>query len=475
MQKIIKRDGRVVPFDVEKITEAIWKAAKAVGGQDQSMAKEASQEIITSLEKTFEKSHYPTVEQIQDLVEKILIEKGHAKTAKAYILYRHKRTEERRLQEKLIGSPTKIPLSLEGLETFEKEFHETPEDLFKKTAHALSKNKKEEDLFYNLLANLEFLPHPHILKNINPENPTCLFHEFIIPTEEKTLFENLEQAAQLIKTGASLSINLNETNKPASLLKLFQNAAELNGQNQKHLALISKNHPELLDVLTLKQDEKSHFKVLQTDETLLFPESRLPGKIYEPIALGWINLKAVKIENLTKVADKAALFLTRIFEKSTYPSAIIQEKSESKQISLGLMGLAEVLYNEGIGYNSYGAGVFLQNILGKLEKIPENFTSNPLIANLFDTTNGIEPFSKQSHLEKIAIKHGFYSPKLMTAIEKAGSFKPFDKEIPSNIREIIFTNKDIVSKEPCPLIEVQREHRPLQEKSLRKAKKWVTK
>jgi len=459
-----------MPFAAAQITEAIWKAAQAVGGEDQGMAQTVTKEVIETLEQTFEKSHYPTVEQVQDLVEKILIEKGHAKTAKAYILYRHKRTEKRRLQEKLIGSPTKIPLSLEGLKAFEKEFHETPEEIFQKTAHSLSNNKKEETIFYNLLANLEFLPHPHILKNANKEKLSFLFHEFIIPTNE-ILFEHLKNADLLLQNNCSISINLDQTDKPASLLKLFQSTSELSSKlNQKqsqHLATISPNHPSLLDVLTLKNDEKNHFEILQTeDEPNVLPKSHLKAEAYEPIALGWINLTVVAPEKISEIANKAALFLNRVFEKSTYPLSLIQEKAKNKRCSLGIMGLAEVLYTQNIDYISYEAGVFLQNIQGKISKIETNLTSNALIANLFDTTDGTEPFSKQSHLEKIAIKQGFHSPKLMTAILKAGSLKPFDKEIPENIRKLVFTAQDLNS--------LPRQHRPLQEKDLRKVEKWVT-
>ena len=88
IRKIMKRDGKVVDFNPIKITNAIWKAAQAVGGKDYKKSAELTDKIIEHIEKELKKGEIPTVEQVQDTVEKTLIEEGHAKTAKAYILYR---------------------------------------------------------------------------------------------------------------------------------------------------------------------------------------------------------------------------------------------------------------------------------------------------------------------------------------------------------------------------------------------------
>ncbi len=98
---IIKRDGRKVPFNMEKIANAIFKAAQSCGGTDFNVAMDTAAEVC----KTYEEENpgkVPTVEEIQDLVEKTLIEKGHAKTAKAYILYRYERTRSREMKTNLM-------------------------------------------------------------------------------------------------------------------------------------------------------------------------------------------------------------------------------------------------------------------------------------------------------------------------------------------------------------------------------------
>ena len=93
--KIKKRDGTIVPFDQEKITNAIFKAAQAVGGTDRTESEKLSAKVIELVKEKF-KDSIPTVEDVQDLVEKVLIEESHAKTAKEYILYReqHKKIRE---------------------------------------------------------------------------------------------------------------------------------------------------------------------------------------------------------------------------------------------------------------------------------------------------------------------------------------------------------------------------------------------
>lgn len=87
---IRKRDGSIEKFSREKITWAIFKAAQAVGGNDWSIAEKLTEQAIDIARLKY-KDDIVDVEDIQDIVEKVLIENGHAKTSKAYILYREKR------------------------------------------------------------------------------------------------------------------------------------------------------------------------------------------------------------------------------------------------------------------------------------------------------------------------------------------------------------------------------------------------
>jgi uridine kinase len=92
---VVKRTGAVVPFKKERITNAIYRAAVAVGGRDRAIAEGLADQVVAMLEEITPPDHIPTIEEIQDVVEKVLIENGHAKTAKAYILYRDERARQR--------------------------------------------------------------------------------------------------------------------------------------------------------------------------------------------------------------------------------------------------------------------------------------------------------------------------------------------------------------------------------------------
>jgi ribonucleoside-triphosphate reductase len=97
IRKIKKRDGKIDDFNPIRITNALWKAAQAVGGKDHRRASQITEKVLEKLEKELKPSEIPTVEQVQDLVEKVLIEEGHAKTAKAYILYRKQHKDIREI------------------------------------------------------------------------------------------------------------------------------------------------------------------------------------------------------------------------------------------------------------------------------------------------------------------------------------------------------------------------------------------
>ncbi|MEM1556676.1 MAG: ATP cone domain-containing protein, partial [Candidatus Bathyarchaeia archaeon] len=98
---IRKRDGRIVPFDPDKIKNAIHKAIQAVRGEDGELAAKLSAQVVAIVEERF-KDRIPSVEDVQDIVEQVLIKNGHDAVAKAYILYRHQRAELRE-KKKLLG------------------------------------------------------------------------------------------------------------------------------------------------------------------------------------------------------------------------------------------------------------------------------------------------------------------------------------------------------------------------------------
>lgn len=96
--KIIKRDGRVELFDPKRPGECIWKAAEAVGGRDREKAMRLGEEVVRIVNERFDDEHPPTVEDVQDIIEEVLIKHGHDRVALAYHDYRRRHEELRRLR-----------------------------------------------------------------------------------------------------------------------------------------------------------------------------------------------------------------------------------------------------------------------------------------------------------------------------------------------------------------------------------------
>jgi ribonucleoside-diphosphate reductase alpha chain len=100
-----KRDGRITNFNKEKITNAIYKALVANGKPDRKIAEDLTSGVLTKLlEQGFSAASPPSVEDVQDMVESTLIEKGYGEIAKSYILYRHERRKLREDKMKVLNT-----------------------------------------------------------------------------------------------------------------------------------------------------------------------------------------------------------------------------------------------------------------------------------------------------------------------------------------------------------------------------------
>ena len=102
IQQIRKRDGRLVAFDQNKITSALSRAIAQTIGKDPALAQRLSDQVVKILEEKFDGHTVPTVEEVQDIVEKVLLDNDQAKTAKSYIIYRQKRAEIRKEKQRIL-------------------------------------------------------------------------------------------------------------------------------------------------------------------------------------------------------------------------------------------------------------------------------------------------------------------------------------------------------------------------------------
>jgi uridine kinase len=105
---VIKRSGAIVPFNPDRVANVIYRAAVSVGGRDKEKAVELAKQVIEKMEDTFEEGYKPHVEEIQDIIEKVLIENGHAKVAKEFILYREEAARRRRDDSRHFSKPNEV-------------------------------------------------------------------------------------------------------------------------------------------------------------------------------------------------------------------------------------------------------------------------------------------------------------------------------------------------------------------------------
>ena len=109
IKQIVKRDGNVVAYDRDRIATVIFKAAAAVGGSDRQTAEQLAVEVERNLVAAYGAGAKPSVEEIQDIVEAVLVRSGHVKTARAYIIYRHQRAQARSARAYSFETTDNIP------------------------------------------------------------------------------------------------------------------------------------------------------------------------------------------------------------------------------------------------------------------------------------------------------------------------------------------------------------------------------
>jgi ribonucleoside-diphosphate reductase alpha chain len=300
IQKVQKRSGQVTEFDQKKIVEAIWKAAKSVGGTDRTMAEKIGNQVTAVLEVFFKSPDtMPTVEQVQDLVEKILIEGGHAKTAKAYILYRAERAREREQRELILGKENadeNLNFSNNALEVLKRRYllkdengkiYESPKQMVERIANNIALADKnygatEEEYqatakkFYDIMANLEYMPNSPTIMNAGTEVQQ-LSACFVLPVPDSIegIFDALKYQAIIHKSGGGTGFSFSRlrpandmvksttgvSSGPVSFMKIFDAATQEIKQGGKrrgaNMGILRVDHPDIMEFITCKADMKT--------------------------------------------------------------------------------------------------------------------------------------------------------------------------------------------------------------------------
>jgi ribonucleoside-diphosphate reductase alpha chain len=363
--EIRKRDGRIVKFEPVKITNAIQKAIIAVKEEDGETAKNLSDQVVAIIEENFS-GKIPSVEDVQDIVEKVLIKSGFSNVAKAYILYRQKRTELREAK-KLLGVSDDLKLSLNAAQVLESRYLlkddqgkviETPSELFHRVARTLAvvdklydsnaETEKIEDAFYGLMANSEFIPNSPTLMNAGTDIGQ-LAACFVLPVGDSIdeIFDALKYMALIHKSGGGTGFSFSRlrpngdivgstkgvASGPVSFMSIFDAATDVIKQGGRrrgaNMGILRVDHPDIMEFISAKEKEGSFSNFnLSVGATDAFMEAVEKDGTYELInPRTGEHVKKLKARNVFnsiissawKTGDPGMIFLDEINRHNPTP------------------------------------------------------------------------------------------------------------------------------------------------------------
>jgi len=289
--KIIKRNGQTVDFDIKKITNAIRKAFEAVKAVNGDIALRLSAEVDFYINQRFV-NKIPNVENVQDIVEEVLIKNGFAEVAKAYILYRQEHTEIREIK-RFLGVVDDLKLGVNAVKVLKNRYLlkdemgkivETPSEMFHRVAKAVAKAdliynkdsdiKQTEKVFYQVMANLEFLPNSPTLMNAGTslgQLSAC----FVLPVEDSIegIFTTLKHMALIHQSGGGTGFSFSKlrpagdlvgstkgvASGPVSFMTIYDAATNVIKQGGRrrgaNMGILHVSHPDILSFIEAKSKE----------------------------------------------------------------------------------------------------------------------------------------------------------------------------------------------------------------------------
>ena len=285
IKQIKKRDGRVVAFEPGKIARVILLAGEATGEFGKKEAKRLAGIVVAILEKGNGK-HVPSVEQVQDVVEQVLMAAGHYITAKAFILYRERRAKER-VARQVIGVSDDVGMSMNALKVMARRYLlkdgegrviETPKQALERVARTVAtvekKNRKKwQEKFGEMMLKREFMPAGCYFRGAGTKSG-MLSNCFVLPVEDsiEDIFEAVKWTAQIHAAGGGTGYNFSRlrpkgdtigggglASGPVNFMRAFDAETSIVMQGGTHrganMGILNANHPDITEFITCKTQE----------------------------------------------------------------------------------------------------------------------------------------------------------------------------------------------------------------------------
>ncbi len=394
--KVLKRSGKVELLEVQKIADSIFLAAQDVGGTDYDLSRELANEVVLKLKQHFGRLGRVSSVEIGDMVERVLLEKSHYKTAKAYIINREKKRQIE-ARKRALGVHDDLGLSYGALLVAKEKYLlkdsrgeplESIRGIFERSAKLVAGvekrgvRKKWQKKFLEMMLERRFLPGGRTLANAGTKN-NQLANCFVMPMPDdiEGIFESLKKSSILKKYGGGVGFNFGHIRPkgdmvsttsgsacgPIALMQLINDASDIYLQAGKrrsgNMVVLPVSHPDIMEFIHCKESgnnlEHINYSIALTKKFLRAVKKNQEWKLINPRTGKVVRtiLARTILEEAARMAwkrgDPGVIFLDRINQDNPTPQVAPIE-------SVNLCGEQPLLNYEACNLGSINLAKFVE-------------------------------------------------------------------------------------------------------------------